>query len=318
MLVLFNIAVGFVKHPIAYCSYKKRYVIPSVLNDPELGTHGYVQLEEVKIHYVAHGDESKPLMLFVHGFPEFWYSWRYQLREFKKDYRVVAIDTRGYGDSDKPSGVANYQVSKVVEDLKQLIPALGYRSCVLVAHDFGGAIAWALTALHPDLVDKLIVMNCPHPGIFRSYMEKSLAQLKKSWYIFFFQIPFVPELMMRVNDMKALEKMFTGRQGGLTSDNCSADDIEAYKYVFSKPGAATCAINYYRATTRYPAKKIPRISCPVLTIWGCKDVALESSLAAAANAFVDNHTVKYIDEASHWVMIDTPEEVNKHITDFLK
>ncbi|XP_046366844.2 epoxide hydrolase 4-like [Haliotis rufescens] len=274
--------------------------------------------EEVKIHYVAQGDETKPLMLFVHGFPEFWYSWRYQLRKFKKDYRVVAIDLRGYGDSDKPSGVANYQMSKIVSDLKQVIPALGYRSCVLVAHDWGGAIAWTFTAMHPELVDKLIVMNCPHPGIFRSYMEKNMAQFKKSWYVFFFQVPFLPELSLRANDMKALERIFTGRKGGVTTGKCSTDDIEAYKYAFSRPGAATAAINYYRATMRFPARRIPRISCPVLTIWGCKDTALETGLAAAASAVVDNHTVKYIEEASHWVMMDTPDQVNKHMTDFLK
>ncbi|XP_067666860.1 epoxide hydrolase 4-like [Haliotis asinina] len=316
--VLFSLTLGFVKHPIAFFSRKKRDVMPSVLNDPDLGTHGYVHLEDVRIHYVAQGDETKPLMLFLHGFPEFWYSWRYQLREFKKDYRVVAIDLRGYGDSDKPSGIENYQMSKMVADLKQLIPALGYRSCVLVSHDWGGAIAWSFTAYHPELVDKLIVLNCPHPGIFRSFMQKSWTQFKKSWYMFFFQVPCLPELMLKVNDLKAIERIFTGRQGGVTSGKCSAEDIEAYKYAFSRPGAATCAINYYRATTRFPAKKLPKVSCPVLTIWGCKDVALETGLAAAANSVVENHTVKYIEEASHWVMMDTPEQVNKHMADFLK
>ncbi|XP_046366749.2 epoxide hydrolase 4-like [Haliotis rufescens] len=313
--VFFALFALFVRHPIAFFSRKKRDVMPSVLNDPDLGTHGYVHLEEVKIHYVAQGDETKPLMLFVHGFPEFWYSWRYQLREFKKDYRVVAIDLRGYGDSDKPSGISNYNISKMVADLKQLIPALGYKSCVLVAHDWGGAIAWTFTAMHPELVDKLIMMNCPPLDAFRSYMEKSLAQFKKSWYVFFFQVPFLPEWSLRLNDMWALEGILTGRQYGVTTE---IDEIEAYKYAFSRPGVATASINYYRALTRFPPSKTPKISCPVLTIWGCKDAFLEKALGAAGNTVADNYTVKYIEEASHWVMMDTPDQVNKHMTEFLK
>ncbi|XP_046366750.2 epoxide hydrolase 4-like [Haliotis rufescens] len=308
--ILFALLIWFVRHPIAFFTRKKRDGMPSVLNNPDLGTHGYVHLEEVRIHYVAQGDETKPLMLFVHGFPEFWYSWRYQLRKFKKDYRVVAIDLRGYGDSDKPSGVANYKVSKMVADLKQVIPALGYKSCVLVAHDWGGVIAWTFTAMHPELVDKLIVMNCPHPGIFYSYMWKHLSQFRKSWYTFFFQVPFLPEFMLRRNDMKILEIIFT--------ETCNTEDVEAYKYAFSRPGAATAAINYYRAKIQFPVRRIPKISCPVLTIWGCKDAALETGLAAAASAVVDNHTVKYIEEACHQVIIDTPDQVNRHMTDFLK
>ncbi|XP_067666828.1 epoxide hydrolase 4-like [Haliotis asinina] len=317
--VLFVLTVWLVKHPIAFFSRKKRDVMPSVLSDPGLGTHGYVHLEDVRIHYVAHGDETKPLMLFVHGFPEFWYSWRYQLREFKKDYRVVAIDMRGYGESDKPSGVDSYQLSKMVADLKQIIPALGYRSCVLVSHDWGGAIAWSFTALHPELVDKLIVMNCTSLDAFRSYIEKHLSQFKKSWYVFFFQLPFLPELALQVRDMKQLERLFTGRRCGLTSGKLSADDLEAYKYSFSRPGAATATLNYYRGMLRFPStKKMPRISCPVLTIWGCKDAAIDIGVAATGDAFADNYTVKYIEEASHWVMIDTPSKVNELMKEFLE
>ncbi|XP_046582062.1 epoxide hydrolase 4-like [Haliotis rubra] len=292
--------------------------MPSVLNDPDLGTHGYVHLADVKIHYVAQGDETKPLMLFVHGFPEFWYSWRFQLREFKNDYRVVAIDMRGYGDSDKPSGVANYQMSKLVTDLKQIIPALGYRSCVLVGLDWGAVIARIFASKHPHMVDKLITMNCPRPDIIHNYLETHMFELKKVWYILFFQVPFLPELMLLVNDMKLMETTMAGPNGNLTVGTLSTEDMEAYKYALSRPGAATAVIDYYRAFIRFPPRKISKISCPLLVIWGCKDMILDRDMSAAAAAVVDNQTVKYIEEAGHWVMMDTPDIVNKHMRDFLK
>jgi len=134
---------------------------PSDLLNPQYGKHAYINIGPIKIHYVASGPENAPLMLMVHGFPEVWYSWRYQIKEFQKDFRVVALDMRGFGDTDKPKEVEKYRIEILVEDLKLFIEALGYSSCVVVSHDWGGAVCWAFAASHPQMVDRLVVMNIP-------------------------------------------------------------------------------------------------------------------------------------------------------------
>ncbi|XP_050400319.1 epoxide hydrolase 4 [Patella vulgata] len=299
---------------------KDRIEMPPCLTDESLGTHRYIHLEKVRLHYVVNGEEGKPLMLLLHGFPEFWYSWRHQLREFSKDYRVVAVDQRGYSDSDKPSGINSYKIANMVDDVKQLIPALGYRSCVLVGHDWGGAISWLFAAKYPDMVDKLIIMNCPHPTVFQKYMSSHLAQFKKSWYMFLFLIPFVPEFYFRMTDYKMLNGTFRStRMGVVDKSKMTDEDMEAYKYAFSRPGSDTGSINYIRAmfhnkTTRADFQKI---TSPTLLIWGCQDGALEKGMAPLAQPLVENLKIEYIEDASHWVQMDRPDRVNKLIRQFL-
>lgn len=312
-----------IRHPIKSLKTirpKRRDVMPACLNDPSLGSHGFIHLEEVRLHYVASGDESKPLMLFLHGFPEFWYSWRYQIKEFKKDYRVVAIDMRGYGDSDKPSGVSSYRVDKLLGDIKQLIPALGYRSCVLVSHDWGGVLGFLFAAKYPDLVDKLVVMNGPHAATMNEYLRNNFQQAKKSWYMMFFQVPWVAELIFQIFDYETLRRIFTSSRSGLTVGKMSEEDMEAYIYSMSRPGGTTNPINYYRAAVRYPRGKYEfnKINKPTLVIWGCKDSALNSDLAELSSKYVTNLTVKYVENASHWVQMDTPDKVNQLMREWLK
>lgn len=311
-----------IRHPIkAFTTVwpKTRDVMPACLNDPTLGSHGFIHLEDVRLHYVASGDEGKPLMLFLHGFPEFWYSWRHQIREFKKDYRVVAVDLRGYADSDKPSGVAAYKTTNMVADIKQLIPALGYRTCVLVSHDWGGVLAYQFAAKHQDMIDKLIIMNAPHSGHMNDYVMKNKSQAKKSWYIAFFQVPLVPEIVFSSFDYEAVKQIFTGKQSGLRVGKLAETDVEAYKYALSRPGGLSGPINYYRAALRYKLDKsiFKTIEKPTLVIWGSQDTALNKDLAAVPFKFVSNLTIKYIDDASHWVQMDRPDEVNKIMREWL-
>lgn len=312
------------KGPKALFYMKKRPSPPECLQDPDLGVHGFVHLERVRLHYVSSGAEGKPLLLLVHGFPEFWYSWRYQLREFKDNYRVVAVDMRGYGDSDKPSSVADYTVDKLAEDLKQLIPALGYKKCVLVGHDWGGMAAWALTLTCPEVVERLIILNCPSSAAYNKHVTSGLSQLKKSWYFTLFQVPFIPEFNLRRSDMVVLKNLFTGRRMGLKTGTMTDEDIEAYKYTFQRNGF-TAPINYIRALIRYPDYAFSRLTlpdlkvkCPTLIIWGCKDGALDTELAALSAETVSGEvSVKYIENSSHWTQMDCPELVNKYIKEFL-
>ncbi|BFY97646.1 hypothetical protein BsWGS_00686 [Bradybaena similaris] len=300
----------------------KQWERPAILDDPSLGTHGFLTLKDVRIHYVASGPEDKPLMLFVHGFPEFWYSWRHQIREFQKDYRVVAIDQRGYSESSKPVGVENYTMSKLTSDLQQIIPALGYKSCVLVAHDWGGAVAWTFARHNPDLVDKLIIMNVPPSPVFFKVLQTNRNQKKKSWYIFFFQLPFLPELNFKLDDFSVFDKLFVSeRNPRIAEDAKQAEEaINPYKYVFSQPGAVTPPINYYRAIFRHSTEKATydlEYEMPVLLIWGCKDMALDIALPDTVEKETRKIEVKRILDAGHFVQVDAPAEVNKLMREWL-
>lgn len=316
-MALFRILIAAVRHPVKFVTgfRRTRKDLPSCLNDPSLGDHGYVHLEDVRLHYVACGDESKPLMLCLHGFPEFWYSWRYQIKEFSKDFRVVAVDQRGYGDSDKPKGYKNYTYDKLADDIKQLIPALGYSNCVLLSHDWGGAVAWYFASRYPELVDKLIVSNCPHPGTFQKYARSHFSQFKKSWYMYFFQVPFVPEFVFRSFDLKFFNALFKS----VKNNEITAEVVEAYKYTFSQPGAFTGPINYYRAafsSSSRPCKT--KIKMPTLVIWGDPDMALDTELAELSGEYATNLTVKIIHDSNHFVLFDRPKEFNKAVREFLK
>lgn len=289
-------------------SWKKRER-PSCLDAPELGTHGFLKIsEDIHIHYVASGPEDKPLMLFVHGFPEFWYSWRHQIREFQKDYRVVAIDQRGYSESSKPLGKENYTVTKLMADLALVIQGLGYKKCVLVAHDWGAIIAWAFGRKYSDMVDKLIIMNCPPAPLFKSVIKTSRAQFKKSWYTFYFQLPWLPEFSLKTNDLRAFDNMVP-KKG---SPERSEADLSAYKYTFSQPGALTGPINYYRAFFRIKPSIEHDLdyTMPMLLIWGEKDSALDIILPDTIEKTAPKIEVVRIPDANHFVQNDAPEKVN--------
>uniref|UniRef100_A0A0B7B2E3 AB hydrolase-1 domain-containing protein n=2 Tax=Arion vulgaris TaxID=1028688 RepID=A0A0B7B2E3_9EUPU len=300
---------------------------PLCLDDPKLGTHGYLRLEDVRIHYVASGPEDKPLMLFIHGFPEFWYSWRNQIREFQKDYRVVAIDQRGYGDSDKPAGIDAYTIKKLLSDTKQIITALGYKSCTLVSHDWGGIVAWSFSRHHADMVDKLIVMNCPPAKIIQRLIQTDNNQFKSSWYMFFFQLPYLPELYLQHKNYEFIDVIFAGSTerkhafSGMMENPLTQEKADAYKYMLSQPGAVTPTINYYRAGLRSPNQSLTfdmNCTMPVLLIWGNKDIALSSNVPELVEKENNpNITVRQIPDSGHFVQMDTPDIVNKIMRDWL-
>ncbi|XP_055334963.1 epoxide hydrolase 4-like [Paramacrobiotus metropolitanus] len=165
---------------------------------------------EIRLHYVAAGEPGRPLMLFIHGFPDLWFGWRHQLQHFRSHFRVVAIDNRGYGESDKPTDRRAYTLPLLVRDVRSVIQQMGYEKCILVGHDWGGLISWTFAAVFPEMVDLLIVMNCPHPLAFsRMPFGDLIRQFFKSWYIFFFQLPYLPERMFLSNDLYRVEAMLT-------------------------------------------------------------------------------------------------------------
>jgi len=255
-------------------------------------------------------------MLMLHGFPEFWYSWRHQIPEFAKDYKVVALDLRGYNDSDKPPQKSAYKMSDFIKDVEGVIKGLGYESCVLVGHDWGGAIAWHFACVHPEMVQKLIVLNIPHPAKFAEGLN-TIEQLLKSWYIFFFQLPALPEWLLQLNDYEAIASGFLN--SAVEKSAFTDADLEAYKDAFAKRGALTSGINYYRNIFPgiFEKKTWEKLQVPTLTIWGENDDFLGKELTYHTEDYVEDFQIWYIPNCGHWVQQEKPDLVNQYMRGFL-
>lgn len=278
--------------------------------------HQFILSNGVRLHYVTQGEG--PLMLMLHGFPEFWYSWRHQIPAFSQDYKVVALDQRGYNDSDKLTDVSAYRMAELVADVRGVIQGLGYDRCILVGHDWGGAVAWNFAYAHPEMLEKLIVLNLPHPAKFAAGL-RTPQQLLKSSYIFFFQIPFLPELVIQSFDYRLLEEAFTGMAVDKTA--FTSADLDAYKQAAAKPGALTAMLNYYRANIFQPeltSREWGVLQVPTLLIWGENDTALGKELTYGTEAYVQDLTVRYIPNCSHWVQQEQPQLVNQYMQEFLQ
>ncbi|MEO6023545.1 MAG: alpha/beta hydrolase [Burkholderiales bacterium] len=288
--------------------------------------HHYANVNGQSLHYATLG--AGKLMLFVHGFPEFWYEWFNQLHEFGKDHQAVALDMRGYNLSSKPADVAAYRAKHLVEDLRQLIEHLGHKSCVLVAHDWGGAAAWSFAATLPQYVEKLIIINSPHPATFTRELVNSPAQQAASQYMLLFRMD-KAERVMSENNYARLATML--RSAGSNGDWLTDQDLARYTEAWSKPGAVTGGLNYYRASPMYPPTeadpgpaaitidpKRVTVNVPTLVIWGEADSALLRGNLDGLEQYVPDLTVKRIPTGSHWVVHEQPEVVNNYIRDFIR
>jgi len=308
----------FITNPSIIFNKKIRTNPPTCLLNSSKWKHKYARLKNVRLHYVEAGPEDKPLMIMLHGFPEFWYSWRFQIPEFSKDYRVVALDNRGYGDSDKPKGVKNYAMDHLTGDLKEMIENLGYTSAVVVGHDWGAAISWAFAMKYPEMVDQLIIMNVPHPAAFAKHLAKSKSQFKKSWYAFFFQLPCLAEFFLSYNDYEQIEACFTKEPWGAKKGAFTEEDIEAYKFNAASEGTLTCAVNYYRANIgRKRGSTKDKLKMPVCVIFGTNDGALDTEMAIMSEDYCEDFTLNLVEGISHWVQQEAPDECTKHMKNFL-
>ncbi len=284
----------------------------------ESSTHHEAVVNGVRLHYVEQG--AGPLVVLLHGFPEFWYSWRHQIPALAEaGYRVITPDQRGYNISEKPPGVRSYRIEHLVDDVAALIEHAGESHATVVGHDWGGGVAWAVPMLHPQIVDKLIVLNSPHPDAFVREL-RGPRQLAKSWYIFFFQLPWLPEAAIRFQGYGMMNRVL--RHQPRRKDAFSEEDIAAYKQAIAQPGALTAAINYYRALVRRnPSdirRMVRRIDAPALLIWGEQDPFLGLRLTEGLERWVPNIRVERIANASHWVQVDAAERVNELMIDFLR
>jgi pimeloyl-ACP methyl ester carboxylesterase len=279
--------------------------------------HSYIETNGIKLHVVQAGPKSGVPVMLLHGFPEFWYGWRKQIPALvEAGCRVIVPDQRGYNLSDKPKGVKNYDVFTLVDDIVGLIDALGYEKVNLVGHDWGAVVAWTLAYKHPERLHKLGIMNVPHPTVMRRFLTRDLEQIRRSWHIFFFQLPWIPEAGMQADNWRGAERALRGSGKIHTFTN---EDIEKYREAWSQPGAMTAMINWYRAIVRYqPAfSKDTRIKVPTLMMWGVKDGALSHRMARPSMDYVDQGNLMFFPEATHWVHLDEAEEVNGYLLDFI-
>ena len=279
--------------------------------------HSTIATNGIKLHVVEAGPKSGVPVVLLHGFPEFWYGWRKQIPALvEAGCRVIVPDQRGYNLSDKPKGVKSYSVFTLVKDIIGLIDALGYEKVNLVGHDWGAVVAWALAILHPERLHRLSIMNVPHPAVMKRFLQRDLEQIRRSWYVFFFQLPWLPESGMRQDNWRGAQRALRG-SGKI--DTFTTDDIVKYKEAWSRPGAMTAMINWYRAIMRYqpPMPKDLRVKVRTLMMWGMKDFALSHRMARPSMDYVDEGNLIFFPEATHWVQHDAAEEVNHYLVDFI-
>jgi pimeloyl-ACP methyl ester carboxylesterase len=277
---------------------------------------GYAELGDVRLHYVEAGEG--PLVVLIHGFPEFWFSWRFQIPTLAAaGFQVVAPDMRGYNLSSRPAGVAAYDTDRLAADVRDLIRERGADRAFVVGHDWGAGAAWATAANHPDAVERLAILNGPHPRQMLRGLRRP-RQLAKSWYMFFFQLPWLPERVLSAGGYSALRHAFDeARPGAFTPQ-----DISRYVEAWSRPGAATAMLNYYRAAFRQTRRARTRtrpVQAPTRIIWGERDSVLGPELAEPDRADVPNlERVVRLSDASHWVQHDEPDRVGQLLIEFFR
>lgn len=286
----------------------------------ETWQHRDIITNGIRMHYVTQGEG--PLLVLLHGFPQFWYCWRHQIGFLAElGYTVVAPDLRGYNDTDKPH--SGYDMPTLLGDIVGLVKGLGQEEAIIVGHDWGGAIAWTLAMRYPHMIQRLVILNAPHPWALQREL-RTLKQLRKSWYVFAFQIPWLPEALLSHNHAAII---------GRTIYNMAVQKsafppyvLTQYQVAMSKPGAMTAGLNYYRATARRGgygykgtgARSQTTIDTPTLLIWGEQDAALGIDLTKGLEQWVHNIEIRRIPDSGHWVQEEKPDEVNAFIAQFLE
>lgn len=309
--------------------------VTAVFGQPAPPTsHEYANVNGQRLHYAKAG--SGPLIVFLHGFPEFWYEWKHQIAEFSRDHTVVAPDMRGYNLSSKPAELSAYQMPNLVEDARalatELMKSTGGTKFTLVAHDWGGVVAWVFAALHPEMLDKLVIVNAPHPTIFGTLLGSDPAQQKASAYMLMFRSADA-EATLSANSYEWLTSAVLG--DGIKAGTVTEADRKAYVEAWSQPGALTGGLNYYRAAGVGPpaasaattAAEAPTpaaaaapsliVRVPTLVIWGEKDTALLPVNLEGLDQLVPTLTVRRIPDGTHWVVREKAADVNRMIREFL-
>ncbi len=281
--------------------------------------HRFIETNRIRLHCVTQGEGD--LVILLHGFPEFWYSWRFQIPALARHFKVVVPDLRGYNDSDKPSN--GYDLDTLSADIRGLIEGFGYQRAHIVGHDWGGAIAWHLAQQFPQYLDRLAILNAAPPQRFLQELGGNLDHLLKSWYVFAFQVPGLPDLLIQQNLRPFVQNLFQGQ--AIRKGAFSKEETQAYHSALSKPGAITAALNYYRQMM-HPwnwvkdfGKTPGLITAPTLVLWGEEDSLLSRSLTTGLDKLINApFSLKLIPQCGHWIQQEAPQTVNRELLAFLR
>ena len=274
------------------------------------------EVDNITLHTVSAGNPDDPLVVFLHGFPEFWYQWNYYVEPFvDAGYRVLVPDQRGYNRSDKPVGVRAYRLGELCTDMIDLIATEDRETAHVVGHDSGAVVGWHLALRHPDTVGRLGLINVPHPTVLEQVLTSNLTQLRKSWYMFFFQLPRLSEWYVRRNEYGFFE---TAMRDGSRAETFSETDFERYRRAWEEKGAVTGMLNWYRAFFRH-SEEPPReqVEAPTLIIWGENDQALIPEMASKSVDYCTEGRLEQFSDATHWIPHEYPEQVTNLLLDHL-
>jgi pimeloyl-ACP methyl ester carboxylesterase len=277
----------------------------------------FFQNASVRLHAVASGPPDGPVVVLLHGFPEFWYGWRRQIEPLAAaGFRVIVPDQRGYNLSSKPAGVAAYALTELVSDVIAIADQLGQEKIYLAGHDWGAAVAWSAALLHSQRVAKLVVLNVPHPSVMRKFLSTRPRQLLRSWYMFFFQFPWLPEALFSAFHYRvgARSLLRSSRPGTF-----SAEDLAQYRAAWAHPGALTGMINWYRALFRTHAKFPDKtVRVPTRILWGERDAFLLAEMAHDSLRYCTSAELFTFANATHWLQHEESARVSELLIDFFR
>lgn len=281
--------------------------------------HQFIRTNNIRLHCVTQGEGE--LVILLHGFPEFWYSWRYQIPSLARYFKVVVPDLRGYNDSDKP--LSGYDLNTLTSDIQGLIANLGYVKAHVVGHDWGGTIAWNLAQKVPTVIDRLAILNAPHPDRFLQELAGNFDQLRRSWHLLAFQIPGLPEMLIQQNLRDIVRSLFHGL--ATRKSAFSREDTEIYQAALAKPGVLSAVLNHYRQflspqewLSNWGRSPTP-VTVPTLVLWGEDDVFWSRKLVEGIEHLVNApFTLKWLRQCGHWVQQEVPQTVNRELLDFLR
>lgn len=281
-------------------------------------SHETIRTNGIDIHAVTAGPVDGSPVLLLHGFPEFWYGWRHQIPSLvEAGYRVIAPDQRGYNRSDKPRGIDQYTIDQPMFDALGILDHYGYDTANFVGHDWGAGVVWQLLLRHPERVNRAVTVNVPHPEVYREYFTRSPCQLLRSWYIFFFQLPRLPEWLCRIGDWRGL-RWFTDTSN--REDTFTESTLDRYREAWSRRDAVTGMINWYRAmiqeSIEQPTSQMA--GPPALLIWGPQDPYMDRAMARPSIDYCSTGHLERIEDGTHWVHHELPDRVNAALLDFLE
>jgi pimeloyl-ACP methyl ester carboxylesterase len=277
----------------------------------------YFENSKVRLHAMVAGPENGPVVVLLHGFPEFWYGWHRQIEPLANaGFRVIVPDQRGYNLSSKPSGVAAYRIPELASDVIAIADQLHQQKIFLAGHDWGAAVAWSTTLLYPNRIAKLVILNVPHPSVMRRYLSTHLSQTLRSWYMFFFQIPWLPEAFFSAFQFRTGTRTL---QDSSRPGTFSPEDLAQYRKAWSQPGALTCMINWYRALFRYRVRFPDRtVRVPTRILWGERDAFLLKEMARESLRYCTNAELLTFPEATHWLQHEESARVSELLLDFFR